>query len=74
MKRHWIVRQQFTPYPDGAQRWDRAYQHLLQWANAPIPLTPTPPPLSSQPPQEVDHASSSLCSGLDPAPSREPND
>lgn len=40
MKRHWQVRRQVTPHPDGQRRWDRAYQLLLQWEQArPMELT-----------------------------------
>jgi hypothetical protein len=65
MKRQWRMRRQTTPYPDGQQRWDRAYHYLLQWTQ------PVPPNLSrpavETPPQvpEVHDASRHLCSGLD---------
>jgi len=71
MKRHWKVRRQFQPYPDGVQRWDRAYQYLPQWVRATELVVPPPP--SSPLTQEVDHANSSLCPGVDPKSSREPN-
>ena len=32
MRRQWCLRRQTTPYPDGQQRWDRAYHLLLQWS------------------------------------------
>jgi len=32
MRRQWRLRRQTTPYPDGQQRWDRAYHLLLQWS------------------------------------------
>jgi hypothetical protein len=68
MKREWKVRREFKAYPDGEQRWDRAYQHLLKWT-----LTTQPPAnvtrrSNSQPLQEVDHAGSSLCASFDTAP------
>jgi hypothetical protein len=74
MKRHWLVRRQFKPYLDGTQRWDRAYQLLLQWANTTQPVILLPPPPNSQTTREVDYASSGLCPGLDPTSSREPDD
>lgn len=32
MKRQYRVRRQTVQRPDASQRWDRAYQSLLQWA------------------------------------------
>jgi hypothetical protein len=32
MKRSWKVRRQLQECPDGQQRWDRAFQHVLRWA------------------------------------------
>jgi hypothetical protein len=64
MKRHWTVRREFRPYPDGEQRWDRAYQYLLQWAMAREQETTLATMHSSQPQQEVDHADSRLCAGV----------
>jgi len=60
--RPWRLRRHVQPRSDGQQRWDRAYQHLLQWNAQPSPL---PPPLTSQ---EDTHASSPLCPRLDPTP------
>jgi hypothetical protein len=74
MKRHWIVHRQFKPYPDGRLRWDRAYQYLLQWARTTEPVTTPYPPPSSPSTQEADHATSNLCTGVNPTPDREPND
>jgi hypothetical protein len=31
MKRQWRVRRQTIQRPDASQRWDRAYQSILQW-------------------------------------------
>jgi hypothetical protein len=31
MERHWNIRLQTTAVPDGQQRWDQAYQMLLEW-------------------------------------------
>ncbi|MGO8951163.1 MAG: recombinase family protein [Ktedonobacterales bacterium] len=35
MYHQWRVRRQTTSSPDGQQRWDRAYQLLLQWTECP---------------------------------------
>jgi DNA invertase Pin-like site-specific DNA recombinase len=32
MKRHWCVRRHTGARPDAIQRWDRAYQSILQWS------------------------------------------
>ncbi len=32
MKRRWHVRREAMERPDGRQRWDRAYQAILQWS------------------------------------------
>jgi hypothetical protein len=60
--RQWRLRRQPQPRPDGQQRWDRAYQHLLRWTSqASIPVTlPNP--------QEDYHACRHLRTGFDPAP------
>jgi hypothetical protein len=65
MKRHWTIRRQFVPHPDGEQRWDRAYQDLLLWAKETQPILSTNSGNNSGAKQEVDHASSSLRQGLD---------
>ena len=64
MKHQWTKHRQFDPHMDGEQRWDRAYQYLLLWAKATEPSSSTHSDENSEPTQEVDHASSSLCSGL----------
>lgn len=64
MKRCWTVRRQLEPRSDGAQRWDRAYQSVLQWAMAIEQASPTTQPPSSQPHQEADHADSHLRPGV----------
>ena len=69
MKRQWTVRRHFAPVPDGEQRWDRAYQSLLQWAMAAEQETTVTPMDSPQPLREVDHASSRVCTGVHPSSS-----
>ena len=32
MKRRWHVRREAMERPDGRQRWDQAYQAILQWS------------------------------------------
>ena len=56
MKRQWRIHRHFRAAADGAQRWDQAYQHLLEWAQqrSPrngVPLLASPP----TPGQEEDH-------------------
>ena len=69
-RRAWQVRRTSVPTPTGQQRWDRAYQLLLQWAmTAPEP-TEAPGSLILS---EVSHASSDLRSRLDQPPGRPPD-
>ena len=54
----WRVRRRPSSRPDAQQRWDRAYQHLLQWTQPPLPhrtrLT-APPTTCQQEEQTNDH-------------------
>ncbi len=71
MQRQWRVRRQMVAAPDGQQRWDRAYQHLLNWAS------PGPPPQTATNERqtvEVEHARSGLCAGLDATASADADD
>ena len=54
MKRHWCVRRQTVARPDAIQRWDRAYQSILQWS---LEAQHGPDP---QRRQEVYHAGSTV--------------
>ncbi len=36
----WRLRRRPAPRPDGQQRWDRAYLHLLQWTQLSAPTQP----------------------------------
>jgi hypothetical protein len=65
MKHQWRIRRQLKPYPDRQQRWDRAYQALLQWTIDALPMESTPPSMNSDLLLEVSHENSSLCTGLD---------
>ena len=69
MKRQqWMVRRQPVGHPAAQQRWDRAYQLLLQAIAAP----PGMPPLPAAPwdvAEESRHASSRLRQGFEPKPS-----
>ncbi len=70
-QRTWHVRRTGVPAPTGQQRWDRAYQLLLQWAatNPPaLTKAPVPPILP-----EVSHAGSDLRSRFDQPPNRPPD-
>ena len=70
-QRSWRVRRTGAPAATGQQRWDRAYQLLLQWA---VPLPPAPaeaPALPTLP--EAHHARSDLRPRFDQPPSRAPD-
>lgn len=71
MKRKWEVCRQCQPYPDGEQRWDRAYQHILQWAAVVPQESSKEPHVATTAEKDAKHADSSLCTGLYPAPSPE---
>ncbi|GIK43935.1 MAG: hypothetical protein BroJett011_77680 [Chloroflexota bacterium] len=75
MKRHWRIRRQTNPKLDGQQRWDRAYQLLLQWSEPLSVNIPLPSHTNPNPTQEVvdDDASRCLCQGIDPEPGASPN-
>ena len=66
MKRHWIKRRQLQPQPDGEQRWDRAYQYLLQWSQETKPIQATNSNNNCGWSQEVDHENSRVREGLYP--------
>jgi hypothetical protein len=68
MKRQrWMVRRQPVGHPGAQRRWDRTYQLLLQASVAPAGL-PTSPAAPWDAAEESRHASSPLCSSLEPAP------
>jgi hypothetical protein len=71
-QRTWHVRRTGVPIATGGQqRWDRAYQLLLQWAATNSPPAPAKKPALILP--EVSHARSDLRPCLDREPSRAPD-
>jgi uncharacterized protein (UPF0548 family) len=74
MKRQWRIRRQVTEYADGQQRWDKAYQHLLQWATTAEQASTLKSMTNSPTPQEVCDASGCLPASIDEPPSAEPDD
>jgi hypothetical protein len=64
MKRHWKKHRQFKPQLDGEQRWERAYQYLLQWSQEMRPSQTTNSGNDCGMSQEVDHENSRVCEGL----------
>jgi Domain of unknown function (DUF1990) len=71
MKRQWRVRRTAVAMTTGQQRWDRAYQLLLQWATTQAgAATIAAPPIRAE---EAD-ARSDLCPGLDHAASAAADD
>ena len=81
MRHQWRLSRTLQEHSDGQRRWDRAYQLLLQWAQAPD----VPPSEPGQSPRvalhhplaknslEVTHARSDLCPGLDPGANPDPD-
>ncbi|MBK8752434.1 MAG: hypothetical protein IPL99_12675 [Candidatus Competibacteraceae bacterium] len=43
MKRQWGIRRRTMASTDGQQRWDRAYQWLLEWSRHATDPTVSPP-------------------------------
>ena len=70
--RNWQIQRQVLAKPRAWQRWDQAYQWLLQ-----LSQTDQRPPeksrITTHLRKENDDASSELCPCLDPAASRDPN-
>ena len=67
MKRQWQVHRTMTQSEDGQKRWDRAFLMILE-------ISQTLDQNRAKPMEEVNHASSDLCAGLDPEPGPRPND
>lgn len=72
MKHQWNVRRELKPYPNGQQRWDRAYQYLLRWTLNPVPMENTP--LTWEPLLEVHLENCSVCTGFDFPSNSNPDD
>ena len=69
-RRAWHVRRTSVPTPTGQQRWDRAYQLLLQGAmTAPEPTEAPGSPILP----EVSHESRNLWPRFDQPPGRPPD-
>ena len=71
-QRPWRVRRSGVAAATGQQRWDRAYQLLLQWATTNPADPATPPALASL--LEVPRARSDLQPCLDQPPGRASDD
>ena len=37
MRRNWQIQRRLQPTADAERRWDRAYQHLLEWTRVEEP-------------------------------------
>jgi hypothetical protein len=66
MKHQWKIQRGVKEYPNGQNRWDRAYQLILEIARS-VEETQTPMKL------EVPYASSDLCESIDSASSTNTN-
>jgi hypothetical protein len=71
MKRHWCTHRAGVVHPDGQQRWDRAYQLVLDWARAqPADLTRVQARCTEE--EGVTYAGGDLCAGLHSPASPDP--
>ena len=70
------VRRQFVDTPDAPQRWDRAYQWILQLAAEPDQPVPVAADVSSAhgAPQEDNHEPRRVCSRVHVPASADAND
>ena len=68
---HWQVCRSGMARPDGARRWDLAYQFLLHWA---MEAEAGSVPAYSPQPQEESHGNCTLCPRLDQPPAADPDD
>ena len=68
---HWQVCRSGLARPDGARRWDLAYQFLLHWA---MEAEAGTVPASLPQLQEEPHGNCALCPGLDKSPTADPDD
>jgi uncharacterized protein (UPF0548 family) len=59
MKRQWNIRRQTTALPDGQQRWDQAYQLLMEWTRC------TTAVIETSLEQEKHDASCRVCTSID---------
>lgn len=66
MKRQWKIRQELKEHPDGQNRWDRAYQLVLEIARS-LEENQTVMKL------EVPYECSDLCESIDSASSTSTN-
>ena len=66
MKHQWKIQREVKEYPEGQNRWDRAYQLVLEIARF-VEET------QAQMELEVYYASSDLCESIDSTSSASPN-
>ena len=70
MERLWRVHRSTVPSPDAQQRWDLAYQFLLQWSS--YPEAADLPAFGYH--QEEQHGNCDLCPSLDTTPTADADD
>lgn len=73
-KTNWKVRRELEAKPDGWQRWDRAYQCLLQWTTASTEANFSASGSDIIKSAEVQNESSNLCAGFHPTTSSSSDD
>ncbi len=68
---HWQIARSTLPRPDGARRWDLAYQFLLHWA---MEAEAGSESAAFPQPQEESHGTCRVCPRLDQPPAADPDD
>ena len=69
MNREWKLRRELQERHDGRQRWDHAFQQLLQWAGSDVVGSDFPPTPAAHPSREANDENRDLYESLDLAPS-----
>ena len=66
MRRKWQMQRRLQPMSDAERRWDRVYQHLLEWTRLEEPKEAAEPGPHTPKDEEMTNENDRyLCSGID---------